>query len=134
MVLKKYILSVHRKNNRIPPVRSTKRAKDSSYFYGSPVGGGEGPIPRKARTNTNKWRTTKNQFLSSIPQGVKYFPVPIGLTLEHDILVLKPSPCLHNGNEVDDWMGLSEWNSCFKSQVRDSNRCQDIMNLNKFHV
>ncbi|GFX56905.1 uncharacterized protein TNCV_3566771 [Trichonephila clavipes] len=46
--------------------------------------------------------------------------------------VLKPSPCLHNGNEVDVWIGLDEWNSWFKSQVRDSNRSQDIMNLNKF--
>ncbi|GFX46417.1 uncharacterized protein TNCV_238791 [Trichonephila clavipes] len=62
----------------------------------------------------------------------KFFPVPIGLTWEHDILVLKPSPCLHNGNEADDWMGLDEWNSWFKSQVRDSNRSQDIVNLNKF--
>ncbi|GFU87614.1 uncharacterized protein TNCV_2935361 [Trichonephila clavipes] len=34
-------------------------------------------------------------------------------------------------NEVDDWMGLDEWNSWFKSQVRDSNRSQDIVNLNK---
>ncbi|GFS73244.1 uncharacterized protein TNCV_4571631 [Trichonephila clavipes] len=47
------------------------------------------------------------------------------------ILVLKPSPCLHNGNEVDDRMGLDEWNNWFKSQVRDSNRSQDIVNLNK---
>ncbi|GFV57176.1 hypothetical protein TNCV_4976531 [Trichonephila clavipes] len=37
----------------------------------------------------------------------------------------------HNGNEVDDWIGLDEWNSWFKSQVRDSNRSQDIVNLNK---
>ncbi|GFT69370.1 uncharacterized protein TNCV_4182201 [Trichonephila clavipes] len=44
----------------------------------------------------------------------------------------KPFPCLHNGNEVDDWMGLDEGNSWFKSQVRDSNRSQDIGNLNKF--
>ncbi|GFU75197.1 retrovirus-related Pol polyprotein from transposon 297 [Trichonephila clavipes] len=51
---------------------------------------------------------------------------------EHDILVLKPSPCLHNANEVDDWMGVDEWTSWFKSQVRDSNRSQDIVNLNKF--
>ncbi|GFX15751.1 uncharacterized protein TNCV_2132371 [Trichonephila clavipes] len=55
-----------------------------------------------------------------------------GLTWEHDILVLKPSPCLHNGNEVDDWMGLDEWNSWFKSHVRDSDRSRDIVNLNKF--
>ncbi|GFU26327.1 uncharacterized protein TNCV_3180791 [Trichonephila clavipes] len=53
--------------------------------------------------------------------GGEIFPVPIGLTWEHDILVLKPSPCLHNGNEVDDWMGLDERNSWFKFQVRDSN-------------
>ncbi|GFY22072.1 uncharacterized protein TNCV_3297161 [Trichonephila clavipes] len=63
--------------------------------------------------------------------GVKFFPFPIGLTWEHDILVRKPSPCLHNGNEVDDWMSLDEWNSWFKSQVRDSNRSEDIVNLNK---
>ncbi|GFW75919.1 uncharacterized protein TNCV_4430971 [Trichonephila clavipes] len=68
--------------------------------------------------------------LSSL--GGKMFSVPIGLTWEHDILVLKPSPCLHNGYEVDDWMGLDEGNSWFKSQVRDSYRSQDIVNLNKF--
>ncbi|GFU56296.1 uncharacterized protein TNCV_582301 [Trichonephila clavipes] len=45
--------------------------------------------------------------------------------------VLKSSPCLHNGNEVDDWMGLDEWNSWFKSQVRDSNKSENIVNLNK---
>ncbi|GFW19657.1 uncharacterized protein TNCV_1605481 [Trichonephila clavipes] len=28
-------------------------------------------------------------------------------------------------------MGLDEWNSWFKSQVRDSKRSQDIVNLNK---
>ncbi|GFU78098.1 hypothetical protein TNCV_1316281 [Trichonephila clavipes] len=33
---------------------------------------------------------------------------PIGLTLELDILVLKPSPCLPNGSQVYDWMGLDE--------------------------
>ncbi|GFX47726.1 hypothetical protein TNCV_699801 [Trichonephila clavipes] len=30
---------------------------------------------------------------------------------EHDYKLLKPSPCLHNGSQVDDWMGLDEWNS-----------------------
>ncbi|GFW71648.1 uncharacterized protein TNCV_2548611 [Trichonephila clavipes] len=64
--------------------------------------------------------------------GVKFFPVPIALTCEHDILVLKPSPYLYNGNKVYNWMGLDEWNSWCKSQVRDSNRSQDIVNLNKF--
>ncbi|GFS96987.1 uncharacterized protein TNCV_4178451 [Trichonephila clavipes] len=64
--------------------------------------------------------------------GVKWLPVPIGLTQEHDILELKPSPCLDNGNEADDWMGLDEWNTWFKSQVRNSKRSQDIVNLNKF--
>ncbi|PRD23977.1 UNVERIFIED_CONTAM: hypothetical protein NCL1_44963 [Trichonephila clavipes] len=59
---------------------------------------------------------------------------PIGLTCEHNILVLKPSPCLHNGSQVDNWMGLNEWNSWFKSQVRDSNRCQDIVDLNKLKI
>ncbi|GFX08416.1 uncharacterized protein TNCV_3269051 [Trichonephila clavipes] len=54
------------------------------------------------------------------------------LTWEQDILVLKPSTCLHNGNVVDDWMGLDKRNTWFKSQVRDSNRSQDIVNLNKF--
>ncbi|GFS86052.1 hypothetical protein TNCV_1583031 [Trichonephila clavipes] len=44
--------------------------------------------------------------------GGKIVSSPIGLTWEHDILVLKPSPCLHNGNEVDNWRGLDEWNSC----------------------
>ncbi|GFU89780.1 uncharacterized protein TNCV_4116701 [Trichonephila clavipes] len=64
--------------------------------------------------------------------GGEIFPVPIGLTWEHDIVVLKPSPCQHNENEVDDCMGLDEWNSSFKSQIRDSKRSQDIVNLNKF--
>ncbi|GFX86500.1 uncharacterized protein TNCV_3727691 [Trichonephila clavipes] len=58
-------------------------------------------------------------------------PLPIGLTGELAILVLKPSPCLHNSNEVDDWMGLNEWNSWFKSQVRDSNRSHNIVNLER---
>ncbi|GFW70805.1 hypothetical protein TNCV_4148531 [Trichonephila clavipes] len=52
--------------------------------------------------------------LNSSGGAVRFFPVPIGLTWEHDILVLKPSPCLHNGHEKDDWMGLDEWNSSFK--------------------
>ncbi|GFW90935.1 uncharacterized protein TNCV_1758091 [Trichonephila clavipes] len=60
------------------------------------------------------------------------FSDPIGLTWEHDILVLKPSPCLHKGSQVYDWMGLDEWNSWFKPQVRDSKRRQDIVDLNKF--
>ncbi|GFV81547.1 hypothetical protein TNCV_52711 [Trichonephila clavipes] len=45
--------------------------------------------------------------------GVTFFPVPIGLTWEHDIVMLKLSPCLHNRNELDDWVGLNEWNSWF---------------------
>ncbi|GFY02494.1 uncharacterized protein TNCV_3503751 [Trichonephila clavipes] len=56
----------------------------------------------------------------------------IGLTWEHDILVLNPSSCLTNGSQVYDWMGLDKWNSWFKSQVRDSNRSQNIADLNKF--
>ncbi|GFW42724.1 hypothetical protein TNCV_473141 [Trichonephila clavipes] len=51
------------------------------------------------------------QFLN----GVKLVPVLIGLTWEHDILVLKPSPSLHNGNEEDNRTSLDEWNSCFES-------------------
>ncbi|GFS50521.1 uncharacterized protein TNCV_3197161 [Trichonephila clavipes] len=69
-----------------------------------------GPIPRKACTNKKIWWTSKNQEspnLNSLGE-VKFFPVPIGLTSEHDILVLKSSPCIHNGNKVDDWMGLDE--------------------------
>ncbi|GFW88103.1 hypothetical protein TNCV_217751 [Trichonephila clavipes] len=46
--------------------------------------------------------------------------------------VLKPPSCLHNGSQVYDCMGLDEWNSWFKSQVRDSNRSQDIVDLKKF--
>ncbi|GFT82589.1 uncharacterized protein TNCV_1633891 [Trichonephila clavipes] len=60
------------------------------------------------------------------------FSRPLGETWEHDILVLKPSPCQHNRSQVHDWMGLEEWNSWFKSQVRDSNRGQDTADLNKF--
>ncbi|GFW06102.1 uncharacterized protein TNCV_4478941 [Trichonephila clavipes] len=44
----------------------------------------------------------KIKFQAPFLRGMKFFPVPIGLTLEHDIIVLKPSPCLHNGNEADD--------------------------------
>ncbi|GFS74920.1 uncharacterized protein TNCV_1395941 [Trichonephila clavipes] len=69
-------------------------------------------------------RISKLRGLLSIP-----LVLPYRLTWKHDILVLNPSPCLHNGNE-DDWMGLDEWNIWFKS--RDSNRSQDIVNLNKF--
>ncbi|PRD37189.1 UNVERIFIED_CONTAM: hypothetical protein NCL1_06478 [Trichonephila clavipes] len=73
-------------------------------------------------------KPSQSQFL----RGVKFFPVPIGLTWKHDILVLQPSPCQPNENEVDDWMGLDEWSSWFKSQIQDSNRSQDIVKLNKF--
>ncbi|GFV68608.1 uncharacterized protein TNCV_2710231 [Trichonephila clavipes] len=55
-----------------------------------------------------------------------------GLTWEQDILVLKLSPWLHNENEVDDWISLDKWRNWFKSPVRDSNRSQDIVSLNKF--
>ncbi|GFS57291.1 putative DD41D transposase [Trichonephila clavipes] len=34
--------------------------------------------------------------------------IPIGLRYDPDILVLKPSPCLNNGSEEDDCMGLDE--------------------------
>ncbi|GFY35340.1 uncharacterized protein TNCV_796921 [Trichonephila clavipes] len=45
----------------------------------------------------------KIKFQAQILKGRgECFPVPIGLTWERDILVFKPSPCLHNGNEVDD--------------------------------
>ncbi|GFX51099.1 uncharacterized protein TNCV_2734501 [Trichonephila clavipes] len=115
------------------PVRSTKEAKDSSYYWGSLVGGTGGDQFHVKLALIRKYVElpkikSQAQFLS----GVKLFPVPIGLTWEHDILVLKPSPCLHNENEVDDWMILDEWNSWFKSQVRYSSRNQDIVNLNKF--
>ncbi|GFV14274.1 uncharacterized protein TNCV_807061 [Trichonephila clavipes] len=63
--------------------------------------------------------------------GGESFSDPIGLTWKHDILVFKPSPCLQNGIQVYEWMGLEEWNSWLKSQVRDSNRSQDIVDLNK---
>ncbi|GFX00463.1 uncharacterized protein TNCV_2091131 [Trichonephila clavipes] len=75
-----------------------------------------------------------NQWaLSSFESEIEQWALE-GLTWEHDTLVLKPSPSLHNGNEVDDWMGLDEWTSWLKSQVRDSNRSQDIVNLNKFET
>ncbi|GFV04152.1 uncharacterized protein TNCV_917731 [Trichonephila clavipes] len=66
------------------------------------------------------------------PKSPDFNPIPIGLKREHDILVLKPSPYQHNRNEIDDWMGIDEWNSWFKSHVRDSNMSQDVVNLNKF--
>ncbi|GFX61236.1 hypothetical protein TNCV_3407101 [Trichonephila clavipes] len=45
------------------------------------------------------------------------FPVHIGLTWEHDILVLKSSLWngSPNGNEADDWMGLDELKTWFES-------------------
>ncbi|GFU60718.1 uncharacterized protein TNCV_2754681 [Trichonephila clavipes] len=64
--------------------------------------------------------------------GGEIFSDPMGSVWEHDILVLKPSSCQPNGSQVYDWMGLDEWNSWFKSQVRDSNRSQDIVDLNIF--
>ncbi|GFU84716.1 uncharacterized protein TNCV_2126571 [Trichonephila clavipes] len=64
--------------------------------------------------------------------GGEMFSDSIGLTWEHDILVLKPSPCLQNWSQVYDWMILDEWDSWFKSQVRGSNRSQDIVDLNTF--
>ncbi|GFV70454.1 hypothetical protein TNCV_4798731 [Trichonephila clavipes] len=70
-----------------------------------------GPNPRKTCANTKIWWTSKNRPNLNSLGGVKFFPVSIGLTCEHNILVLKPSPCLHNGNEVDDWMDLDKWNS-----------------------
>ncbi|GFW28992.1 adhesion G protein-coupled receptor B2 [Trichonephila clavipes] len=69
--------------------------------------------------------------LNSLGGGGEIVSDPIGLTWEPDILVLKPSRCLHNGNQIYDWMGLDEWNSWLKSQVRDSNRSQD--NLGALH-
>ncbi|GFT45146.1 uncharacterized protein TNCV_4775391 [Trichonephila clavipes] len=119
-------------DNRIQLVRSTKAAYDSIHYWGSPVEGEhrKGPIPRNVCTNTKIWLTSKIKTkLSNL--GGEIFPVSIGLTWEHYILVLKPSPCLHNVKEVDDWMGLNEWNSWFKSSVRDSNRSRDIVNLSK---
>ncbi|GFW52146.1 uncharacterized protein TNCV_2425931 [Trichonephila clavipes] len=69
-------------------------------------------------------------YVSEVQEPVH--PAPIGLTWEHDILVFKPSPCLHNWSQVYEWMGLDKRNSWVKSQVRDSNRGQDIVDLNKF--
>ncbi|PRD22931.1 UNVERIFIED_CONTAM: hypothetical protein NCL1_47759 [Trichonephila clavipes] len=77
-------------------------------------------------------RTSKNLVPSSIPYGGEIFSDCKELIWEHDILVLKPSSCLHNGSQVYDWMGLDMWNNWFKSQVRDSNRSQDIVDLNNF--
>ncbi|GFW20479.1 transposable element Tcb2 transposase [Trichonephila clavipes] len=48
----------------------------------------------------------------------------------------KPSPCLHNQNEerpIRDWMGLDEWNSWLKSQVRNSNRSQELATDSRSH-
>ncbi|GFX11680.1 hypothetical protein TNCV_4340261 [Trichonephila clavipes] len=61
---------------------------------------------------------SKNQVPRSIPQGGEIASSPHRINMEHDILVIKPSPWIYNGNEVDDWMGFDEWKSWFKSQVR----------------
>ncbi|GFX32445.1 uncharacterized protein TNCV_2173631 [Trichonephila clavipes] len=91
-------------------------------LMGKPCRGEEhrrGPIPCKARAYTRLWRTSKIKVPTSIPLvGGEIFSDPIGLTWKHDILVLKPSPCLHNGSQVYDWMGLNEWNSWFKSETQ----------------
>ncbi|GFT70211.1 transposable element Tcb1 transposase [Trichonephila clavipes] len=87
-------------------------------------------LPELRRALLDEWcNISQDQIDNLILSMPRCFP--IGLTWEHDILVLKPSPCLHNGNEVDDWMGLDEWNSWLKSQVEDSNRSQEIVHLNK---
>ncbi|GFW13411.1 uncharacterized protein TNCV_1879131 [Trichonephila clavipes] len=85
----------------------------------APVGGEHqrGSIPRKARGNTKIRRTPQIKSQSRLLGG-GCFPVPIGLTWQHDILVLKPSACLHNGNEADDW--IDEWNSWFKSHKSET--------------
>ncbi|GFT62530.1 hypothetical protein TNCV_3580671 [Trichonephila clavipes] len=59
---------------------------------------------------------------------------PIGLTWKHDILVLKPSMPRQMRVKWMIRMGLDEWNSWFKSQVRDSNMSQDIVDLKNLKV
>ncbi|GFU61211.1 transposable element Tcb1 transposase [Trichonephila clavipes] len=77
------------------------------------------------------WRHGGEKMLNSCVIHYQTGPAP-GLTWEQDILVLKLSPWLHNENEVDDWISLDQWRNWFKSPVRDSNRRQDIVSLNKF--
>ncbi|GFV47740.1 uncharacterized protein TNCV_4308181 [Trichonephila clavipes] len=94
------------------------------------ISGGGGQFRVKVALVRKYGGPSKIKYQAQFLGGGEIFPVPIGLTWEHDI-VLNPSPCLHNGNEADDWMGLDERNNWFKTQVRDSNRSQDIVNVNK---
>ncbi|GFX86832.1 uncharacterized protein TNCV_3751051 [Trichonephila clavipes] len=78
-------------------------------------------IPRKLALIRNYGGPPKIKSPTQLLKGVKCFPVPIELTWEHNILVLKPFPCLHDGNEVDDWMSFDEWRtvgSNLKSETR----------------
>ncbi|GFX87296.1 hypothetical protein TNCV_3820261 [Trichonephila clavipes] len=79
-----------------------------------------GPIPRKARADTKIWWTSKNRPKINFLVGEIFFsPHNINLGAGY-FSELRLSPCLHNRNEVDEWMRLDEWNSWFISQVRDS--------------
>ncbi|GFT08321.1 hypothetical protein TNCV_1083871 [Trichonephila clavipes] len=65
------------------------------------------------------YRPSKVKSQDQLLKGSEIFSDPIGLKWEHDILMFKPTPCLLNGSQVDDLMGLDEWKKWLKSQVRD---------------
>ncbi|GFY07218.1 uncharacterized protein TNCV_277651 [Trichonephila clavipes] len=109
----------HRDNNRIQPVRSTKdRSLGFELLMGKPCRGstGGGQFHVKLAYTRKYGGPPKIKSQAQLLKGGGICSDPIGLTWEHDIFVLKPSPCLSNGSQVYDWMGLDEWNSWFKSR------------------
>ncbi|GFY32296.1 uncharacterized protein TNCV_3558041 [Trichonephila clavipes] len=101
-----YIYGTHRENNRNQPVRLTKLALNSSYYWGSPVGREHrrGLFHIKLALIRKHGGPPKIKSPAQFLRGLKFFPVYMRLTWEHHILVLKSSSYLHNGNEVDDWI------------------------------
>ncbi|GFU36713.1 uncharacterized protein TNCV_3312011 [Trichonephila clavipes] len=91
-------------------------------------------FPKELRSCISGYRDFHKQLTNRTSSQIlfTYFIVPknksveivssilIRLTWENDILVLKPSLSLHNGNKVDDWMGLDEWNSWFESHKSET--------------
>ncbi|GFT06860.1 ankyrin-1 [Trichonephila clavipes] len=94
---------------------SHKRTRNTSAIGPEVAKFDEAVLPEPPKTWSSHKRTRNTSAIG--PEVAKF--------------VLKPSPCLHNGSQVYDWMGLDEWNSWFKSRVQDSNRSQDIVGLNK---
>ncbi|GFY26007.1 uncharacterized protein TNCV_1917571 [Trichonephila clavipes] len=80
-------------------------------LMGKPVGGSTGGDQFHVRLAHSRKHgvppkiKSQSQFL----RGGEIFSDSVGLTWEHDILVLKTSSCLNNGSQVYDWRDLDEW-------------------------